>query len=66
MGLLMVFYKFKIEMRVRLEATSEEEMKSREELSSVFGWAILSTAASLFGFINTSLWDFNLFDLMID
>lgn len=66
MGLLMVFYKFKIEMRVRLEATSEEEMKSREELSSVFGWAILSTAASLFGFINTSLWDLNLFDLMID
>lgn len=53
-------------MCVRLEATSQEEMKSREELSSVFGCAILSPAASLFGFINTSLWDLNLFDLMID
>lgn len=64
MGLLMVFYKFKNEMCVRLEATSQEEMKSREELSSVFGCAILSPAASLFGFITS--WDLNLFDLMID
>lgn len=55
---------FKNKMCVRLEAPSQGEMKTREELSIVF--AIVSPAASLFGFITTSIWDLNLFDLMID